>query len=191
MATDAHRTDAPAEWVVRWAHLVPRRARVLDVASGGGRHARYFASRGCQVTAVDRDAAALGALSGAAGIDTLTTDLEAAPWPFAGASFDAVVVTNYLHRPLFPMLVDVLARDGVLLYETFMRGNEAHGKPSNPAFLLATGELLGAFGGELAVAGFEQGVTEWPRRAVVQRIAAVRTTRPDLLALPRVAPGMA
>jgi hypothetical protein len=98
-------------------------------------------------------------------------DLEdGSPWPFAGQRFGGIVVTNYLYRPLLPVLAQSLADEGVLIYETFMAGNEKFGKPSNPDFLLRPGELLEAFG-RLAVVAFEQGRTE---RAVVQRICVIR-----------------
>lgn len=160
--------------MVRWAPLVPNAARVLDLACGFGRHARYFAGRGCRVMAVDRDPAALAALAGVPGVTTRAADLEGAAWPFSAGGFDAVVVTNYLHRPLFGPVVDVLAPGGVLLYETFMLGNERFGKPSNPDFLLRPGELLEAVGARLAVVAFEQGWVERPGPAVIQRLCAVR-----------------
>jgi SAM-dependent methyltransferase len=168
-----HGALPPSGWVQRWAHLVPAGAVVLDVACGRGRHARLFAGRGCQVVAVDRDAEALGSLAGVAGIETRQADLEGAPWPFAPGTFDAVVVTNYLHRPQFPHLAAALRPGGVLIYETFMLGNARFGKPSNPDFLLRPGELLEAFSGVLTVAGFEQGEAGRPPRAMVQRICAV------------------
>jgi len=153
---------------VRWAPLVEH-GPVLDVACGGGRHARFFADRGLQVVAVDRDDQALPG-----GIRFVKADLEdGRPWPFAGQRFGAVVVTNYLYRPLFPHLVESLDEGGVLIYETFMTGNESYGRPSNPQFLLRPGELLQAFG-ELAVAGFEQGRVERPKTAVIQRLCALR-----------------
>ncbi len=164
----------PSPWVVRWSHLVRAGAEVLDLASGRGRHARHFAARGCRVTAVDRDAEALSTLDALPGIVTRCTDLEGGPWPFAAAQFDAVIVTNYLHRPQFPGIAAALRAGGVLLYETFMAGNERYGKPSNPAFLLRPNELLDAFGGALAVVAFEQGTLGEPARAVVQRLCAVR-----------------
>ena len=178
----AHGGPAPSEWVLRWADLVPRGAAVLDLACGRGRHARLFAARGCAVLAVDRDAEALATLAGDPGIETRRADLEGAPWPFDPAAFDAVVVTNYLHRPLFPHLAAALRPGGVLIYETFMLGNERFGKPSNPDFLLRPGELLEAFSGPLTVAGFEQGTVGQPPRAAVQRICAVRggAEPPDL-----------
>jgi len=155
-------------------------AEVLDVASGAGRHARYFAARGCSVAAVDRDEAALATLAGVPGIRVLAADLEGAPWPFESSSFDAVVVTNYLHRPLFPALVAALRPVGVLIYETFMIGNDRYGKPSNPNFLLGPGELLRAFGAQLWLVSFEQGTVQRPQPAVVQRICAVRGTGGDV-----------
>jgi SAM-dependent methyltransferase len=161
----------------RFAHLVPARARVLDLACGYGRHARLFAARGARVVAVDRDPAALETLAGLDGIDALLADLESGPWPFADVRFDAIVVSHYLHRPLLPLLRASLAADGVLLYETFALGNEAHGRPANPAFLLQPDELLefaAAPPGPLLVVAFEQGLTHLrDRLAVMQRIAAV------------------
>lgn len=179
-----HAALAPSPWIVRFGELVPRGARVLDVASGHGRHARWFAARGARVLAVDRDAGALATLAGVDGVETRTLDLEHGRWPLAGEAFDAIVVANYLHRPALPALVDALAADGVLLYETFAHGNEAFGRPSNPAFLLAPGELLELAAGRLTVIGFEQGrVRAHEREAVVQRIAAagLRRAWPPLL----------
>ncbi|MBU6484847.1 MAG: class I SAM-dependent methyltransferase [Betaproteobacteria bacterium] len=174
----------PSPWVARHAHLVPAGAQVLDLAAGGGRHSRLFAARAAKVTAVDRDASALAALEGLAGVRTHCADLEAGPWPFADRSFDAIVVTNYLHRPLFDTVLSALAPDGVLLYETFAAGNERHGRPSSPDFLLRPGELLECVRGRLTVVAFEQGEIGSPRPAVVQRIAALGKARrwPPLLA---------
>jgi SAM-dependent methyltransferase len=166
----------PSGWVTRWAHLVAPGGAVLDVAAGSGRHARWFASLGYRVLAIDRDADALASMHACAGIDTLTADLEnGAPWPLpADRTFDAVVVTNYLHRPLFGHLIDALAPGGALIYETFAAGNGSIGKPSNPAFLLQPGELLDAVRGRLRVIAFEDGFIDTPRPAFVQRTCAVR-----------------
>jgi SAM-dependent methyltransferase len=122
--------DEPSPWVVRWSHLVPAGGRVLDVACGGGRHSRWFHARQHPITAVDVAPAAIDA-SGTFG-EALCADIENAPWPLAGRQFGAVVVTNYLWRPLLPTLVDSLAPGGVLIYETFAAGNETVGSPRAP-----------------------------------------------------------
>ena len=166
-------TDNSSPWVRRFAGAVPA-GEVLDLACGSGRHARLVAGLGHQVLAADRDPQALAAAAGA-GIDTLQIDLEAegARWPFEPGRFAGIVVTNYLHRPLFQNLLDSLAPDGVLIYETFALGNEAFGKPSNPAFLLRPGELLElAAQGGLTVLAYEDGVVADPKPARVQRLCA-------------------
>jgi SAM-dependent methyltransferase len=169
-----HGLGEPSRWVRHWAHLVAAGGAVLDVASGAGRHARFFASLGHPVTAVDRDAAALDTLRDAPLITPLAADLEGAAWPLpSDAKFAAVVVTNYLHRALFPQLLNALAPGGVLVYETFAQGNESVGKPSNPAFLLAPGELLEIVRGRLRVVAFQDGFLAQPRPAYVQRICAI------------------
>lgn len=163
--------DNPSRWVRRFAPLAPP-GEVLDLACGSGRHARLFAALGHPVLALDRDPAALAAAAGP-GITAMQHDLEAdgAAWPFAAGRFAAIVVANYLHRPLLAQLMASLAPGGLLVYETFAAGNEAFGKPSNPAFLLRPGELLEvAARGGLRVIAFEDGCVEWPRPAMVQRI---------------------
>jgi SAM-dependent methyltransferase len=164
-------TLAPSPWVQRWSHLVPPRGSVLDVACGSGRHVRWFADRGCRVTAVDRDAAAVEPLQAIA--ELLVADIENGPWPFAGRRFDAVIVTNYLWRPLLPTLIASVADGGVLIYETFADGNQTVGKPSNPDFLLKPGELLQAAQG-LEVVAYENGFLDTPPR-FVQRMAAMKS----------------
>jgi SAM-dependent methyltransferase len=170
----SHEIQSPSPWVVRWATLFRPGSEVLDLACGTGRHARFLAARGCSVLAVDRDAEAIAMLAAEAGVFTRTADLEGAAWPFAPSSFDAVVVANYLHRPLFGPILAALRPGGVLVYETFMAGNERFGRPSNPQFLLRPGELLAAVEGQLEVVAFEQGEVGAPRPAVVQRICALK-----------------
>jgi len=175
----SHDLKTPSPWVVRWAPLIPR-GEVLDLACGNGRHARYLAALDHAVTAVDCNAAALDALRGVPRIELLEADLEGgASWPLAGRRFTGVVVTNYLHRPLFARLLESLAPGGALIYETFARGNERFGRPSNPAYLLNAGELLEAFGAELSVVAFEQGVVEQPKPAAIQRLCALRIEAAD------------
>ncbi|ODP33971.1 bifunctional 2-polyprenyl-6-hydroxyphenol methylase/3-demethylubiquinol 3-O-methyltransferase UbiG [Pandoraea sp. ISTKB] len=175
-----HGTGAPSPWLMRWAHLIAPGTRALDVACGHGRHSRWLASRGVNVTAIDRDEAALATMSTLAGVTTVSADLEGAPWPLpADATFDAVIVTNYLHRPLLARIAASVAPGGVLIYETFAQGNERYGKPSNPLFLLAPGELLDvAREAGLRVAGFEDVTLSAPRAACVQRLCATRASTP-------------
>lgn len=173
MTTDHVPLAGPSDWVRRWAPRVASGASVLDVACSGGRHARLFAGLGHPVDAVDRDAAAVAALAGVSGVTALCADIENGPWPYAGRRFGAVVVTHYLHRPLFPALIAALAPDGVLIYETFAQGNERYGRPSNPDFLLRRGELLQAAAG-LRIVAYEDLTVESPKPAAVQRICAVR-----------------
>lgn len=152
---------------MRWAPLVTR-GPVLDVASGPGRHARFFADRGLEVIAVDREVQSIP------GVRFLKADLEnGSPWPFAGQRFGGIVVTNYLYRPLLAQLADALDDGGALIYETFMVGNEKYGKPSNPDYLLRPGELLHAFS-TLTVVAFEQGTVERPKKALIQRACMIR-----------------
>jgi SAM-dependent methyltransferase len=109
----------------------------------------------------------------------VVADIESGPWPFAGRQFAAVVVTNYLWRPLFPVLLASLAPGGVLIYETFTQGNETVGKPSRPDFLLRPGELLEVCSG-LRVVAFEDGFQQAPDGSAprfVQRIAAIREAK--------------
>ena len=161
-----------SSWVQRFAPLVAQGGTVLDLASGGGRHARYFLALGHPVVAIDRDTVPLADLEGQA--EVIQADLEvgaasAAAW--GGRTFAGVVVCNYLHRPLMPYLIDAVAPGGVLIYETFARGNERYAKPRNPDYLLEPGELLGLAGAKFQVIAYEHGLVEGPR--VVQRIAAV------------------
>ncbi len=167
---DGRDRDLPSPWLVRWAHLIAPAGRVIDVACGGGRHARWLADRGHAVTAVDRDVLAVSSLPG--DIEGVGADLEGGAWPFAGRHFDAVVVTNYLWRPLLPTLIDVLASGGVLIYETFADGQQAIGRPRNPNFLLRHGELLSVCRG-LHVVAYEDVDNRTDSRCV-QRIVATR-----------------
>jgi len=172
-----HGTEPPSEWVKRWSHLVKPHGTVLDVACGYGRHAYWFYQNNHPVALLDRAQAAIDSIAiPARGCEKVVADIEDGPWPLTGRQFDAVVVTNYLWRPLMTDLLASLAPGGVLIYETFAQGNETVGKPSRPDFLLRTGELLEVCK-NLRVIAFEDGFAQTedgqsPR--FVQRIAAVR-----------------
>jgi SAM-dependent methyltransferase len=163
-------TFTPSPWVQRFLPLIKPGGRVLDLAAGAGRHTRLLLDHGFAVLAVDRDVSTLSPLAGPR-CEVRAIDLETdALWPLGGG-FDGIVVTNYLHRPLLPAIETALAPGGIVLYETFAAGNERFGRPRNPAFLLAAGELLSAFR-SLTIIAFEQGRVDAPRPAMVQRIAA-------------------
>lgn len=135
-----------AGWLLENADLLTPGMRVADVAAGRGRHALLLAAAGFAVTAIDRDAAAMARVADLAArcgwpIATAVRDLERAGVDLGESVFDAIVVTHYLHRPLMPAIVRALAPGGVLLYETFTAAQAARGKPTNPAFLLESGEL--------------------------------------------------
>jgi SAM-dependent methyltransferase len=170
-----HGTEAPSAWVKRWSHLVPANGTVLDVACGLGRHMRWFLQRNHAVTGVDSAQHAIDSVAELG--EAVLADIENGPWPFEGRLFGAVVVTNYLWRPLLPTIVQSLMPGGVLIYETFASGNETVGKPSRPDFLLQPGELLRACEA-LRVVAYEDGFVAQPDR-FVQRIAAVRPLPAD------------
>ena len=151
---------------MRWAPRIAR-GTVLDVACGSGRHSRVFLEKRLDVVAIDREPQHIP------GARFIQADIENAPWPLDGETFEGIVVTNYLHRPLFPKLRESLKEGGVLIYETFMIGNEKFGRPSNPAFLLRPGELRMAFG-DLQLFGFEEGPVAVPKPSVIQRLCAMR-----------------
>ena len=179
-----HPVTEPSDWTRRWLHLIPPGASVLDVACGLGRHMQLLTQQGCCCTGIDHSAEALATASHYG--DTIQADIEGGPWPLMENDlprrFDLVLVTNYLWRPLFPVLLHSLAPGGLLLYETFAQGNETVGKPSRPDFLLQTGELL-QLCRTLRVVAFEDGFLPDPAR-FVQRIAAFRPADADEAAGP-------
>jgi SAM-dependent methyltransferase len=177
---DTTPSDKPSPWVARFAPLIPAGADVLDLACGYGRHARLLAGLGYNVEAVDRDAEALATLAGVPNVTTRCADLENGPWPYHARGFHGIVVSRYLWRPLFPRLFGCLQEGGVLIYETFMEGQQFYGKPSNPAHLLRPGELLELVRNRFTVVAFEQGEFAGEKPQVMQRICVVRGRPPKL-----------
>ena len=163
----------PSAWVCRWAAALGDGERVLDFAGGAGRNLPPLLERGARVTVVDRDPEALAQLP--AGVERLCAELETGAWPLRGRRFDAVVCCNYLFRPRLDLLAALVARGGLLVYETFAQGNERFGRPSRPDFLLRRGELLQvAMRAGLEVIAYEDGRVSAPRPAMMQRVCALR-----------------
>lgn len=163
-----HGTEAPSSWVTRWTHLLPPQSRVLDLACGAGRHMQWFAENGHTCLGVDRSSEALQVAK--AHGQVIEADIETGDWPLLGTQFDAVIVTNYLWRPLMPRILESLTPTGILIYETFALGHEKYGKPSRPDFLLKPGELLQACS-QMHVIAYENGYLDQPPK-VIQRIVA-------------------
>jgi SAM-dependent methyltransferase len=182
MNAQTHDLGNPSAWVQRWSHLIRPEGSALDVACGRGRHLRYLADLGLVVTGVDRSQEALQSASRYG--DTVLADIENGPWPLMDQQqvrqFDAVIVTNYLWRALFPVFEQSLVPGGILVYETFAQGNETVGKPSRPDFLLRPGELLTAFK-SMHIVAYEEGFLAQPDR-FVQRVVAVKAAPAGSLA---------
>ncbi len=169
----------PSSWVTRFAAELAAGSRALDLACGHGRHTRWLHARGMHVTCVDRDLSGIDDLTAVAGIEAIQADLENGPaWPLGGRQFDLVVVTNYLHRPLFPDILNAVDKNGLLIYETFAAGNAQFGRPKNPDFLLQSGELMALMDARFDVLGFADRMVQEPRPAVIQHIAARRREAP-------------
>lgn len=165
----------PSPWIVQHAACIPKAGRVLDLACGSGRHAIWLAAQGYQVEAVDRDVQAVAPMQGMRNINVTISDIETGAWPESQEKYDGIVVSRYLFRPLLAKLATMLKPDGVLIYETFMAGNEHYGRPRNPDFLLKPDELKTVYAPLLEVHAFWQGEVAGEVPAVMQRICAVNS----------------
>jgi len=166
----------PSDWVVKHTPLIRNGGQVLDLACGYGRHAIWLAAQGYQVDAVDCNAQALAGMHGIANINVMVADIECGEWPATDKKYDAIIVSRYLYRPILSMLAQMLNINGVLIYETFMIGNERYGKPSNPDYLLLQDELHSIYAPLLQIHAFEQGEAKGSVPAVIQRICAIKLT---------------
>ncbi len=181
-----HHDVAASPWVRRFLPLIEKNnGPVLDLACGSGRHTRLLLDAGYEVWSLDKDASLLEPLT-LLGARCFQHDLEmprdanlvngTGSWPFDANTFSAIIVTNYLHRPLLSKLTSSLKAGGILIYETFAAGNEAYGSPTNPDFLLQPGELIEYYLSQAMPCrknhciAYEHGRINHPRPAVVQRI---------------------
>ena len=177
-----------SQWVEKYAKEIDGSlGPVLDLACGAGRHTNHLSLLGLNVVALDRDIEQLKLLH-EKGVSVVSCDLETVAkgktsyaWPFDKDSFSAIVITNYLHRPLFPAILASIKPGGILIYETFAVGNEVYGRPKNPDFLLQDNELLQRcvlspyIDSRFVCLGFEHGYVNQAGPAIVQRICARRS----------------
>ncbi len=168
--------SAPSEWVMRFLPLIPDSGAILDLACGSGRHLRCLPDRNQPLVGIDKDLNRVSDLAGNPNIHLHQMDLEQPNIELPDRIYAGIIVTNYLHRPLLARLGDYLSAGGVLIYETFAQGNENFGHPRNPDFLLTPNELLNIFTNQLQIVAFEQGHTETPRPAIIQRICGIKST---------------
>jgi SAM-dependent methyltransferase len=176
------RITSPSPWIVRYSSTIPPGGHVLDLACGGGRHSGHLLDQGYRVTAADKDTSTISErLEGRKNLTIITADLETGDDPFAnegslgGQKFNGIIAVNYLYRPLMMALINALKPGGVLLYETFARGNEVYSRPRNPDHLLRSGELLDLAAGRLQVLAYEHGLIEADGLPCVrQRLIGVR-----------------
>jgi len=169
-----HEINLPSEWVTRFATLISPGGKVLDLASGQGRHTKFLLKSGFKVTSLDANISGLEKIADKRRLEIVHADLEnCQSWPLGQRRFSGLIVTNYLHRPLFPHIIASLGENGVLIYETFAMGNQNYGKPSNPEFLLKPGELLAEVFGKLKIIAYEEGLNQTPKMSVKQRICAI------------------
>ena len=149
---------------------------VLDLACGTGRSGLKLAGRGIGVVFADRSTTALEEVEQHLSKAKLTgrvwqVDLEQAGInPFDGQLYSAIVCFRYLHRPLFPDLLNAVEPGGLVIYETFTAGNRRFGRPNNPDFLLEPGELKTCFQ-NWEILHYYEGIQHSPDRAIAQIVA--------------------
>ena len=168
-----HNASAPSDWVMAFVDRIRPGGRILDVACGHGRHMRMALDRGYHVTGLDRDLSGVADLTDWPQVELVQADLERGePFPLKGRTFDGVIVTNYLWRPVLADIVACVADDGILIYQTFARGQEKFGRPTNKDFLLTRNELIAAVLPKMTVIAFEHGLIDSDPPRVIQRIVA-------------------
>ena len=115
----------PSCWLQRHGSLIPHSGPILDIAAGSGRHTQYLLEKGHTVVSIDKDVSRLARIKSSR-LFIARVDLETPkPWPFKNGAFAAIIVTNYLHRPLFPQIIKALDVGGVLVYDCLLYTSDA------------------------------------------------------------------
>jgi len=133
----------PAPTLTEWREALGSGGRILDAAGGRGRHARYLASEGFDVTLCDASPVAIDLAQAMAQedgleLEGLVRDLEVDGWP--PGRYDGILVVHFLHRPLFVDVENHLEPGGWFLFiHPTKRNLERHSKPS-ARWLLDEGE---------------------------------------------------
>tara|TARA_B100000686_G_C16751726_1_gene952950 strand:+ start:1455 stop:2126 length:672 start_codon:yes stop_codon:yes gene_type:complete len=176
---DSTPSIGPSSWLRRHSTLIPNSGLILDIAAGSGRHTQYLLDKDHAVVSIDKDVSHLAHIKNSR-LSIAKVDLEVpGSWPFKSAAFAGIIVTNYLHRPLFPHIIKALATGGLLVYETFAQGNQKFGKPTNPNYLLAPGELIRLTQEHLHIVAYEDVTVSQPKSARIQRICASKRPHTD------------
>lgn len=164
-----------SEWVRRYYRQFPKNGFILDLAGGTGRHARFLSQKGFKILLVDNQISKAKDLQNVEGIKLVECDLEDGnSLPFPASTFQGIVVTNYLYRPIFPQLLCLLEVGGILIYETFAVGHEKYGRPTNPDYLLKSGELINLVSPQMRVIAYEEHSITRPTKAYVQSLVAAK-----------------
>jgi len=161
--------------VTESASYLTKPSRILDLACGGGRNGQHLLSLGHNVVFLDKDIAGLSHLKCKPNAEIIEADLENGdPWPLGDRKFDAVLVVNYLWRPIMGDIINSVIGGGVLIYETFGVGNEKYGRPSNPKFLLSENEMPNMLMDNFDIVRYQHGFVESPKPAIKQSVIALK-----------------
>lgn len=144
-AADGHDRQIPARVLSEFAHLLPESGTALDLACGRGANALFLATTGLNVHGWDISGEAITSLNTKAGqlklkIETRICDVTTEYLP--PDIFDVIVVSYFLERKLFPVIINALKKNGLLFYQTFIRERIDESGPRNNEYRLGENELL-------------------------------------------------
>lgn len=175
-----HMDTKPSDWIMKQIKKIKinkESIKVLDFASGNGRHSIPLANEKTFITAIDKNQDKLDFYKDHKNIRTICFDLETnEKWPLIQNEYDIVLVTNYLYRPRIKDLTYLVNENGYLLYETFSEGNEKFGKPSNTNYLLKENELIYTFKNDFNLIEYFNGMIKEPKKMMMQRCCLKKKT---------------